>query len=432
MIDLCDSYCCLMPYRPEQVHLSVTSDPSEMIVTFVTGEKITPTVQWDLRNCHPGDSEGEVAVPYGSDDCQFTYSAVGTSRTYTQASWNGQIHEVKLTGLEPSTTYWYRVGDPNFDWSTHNFNFTTPPKIGSSNDPGIYKFIAFGDMGASDVSDINMFQLEKLAQAGDIDVILHAGDISYANGYQYVWDDYMRKVEFFSAYVPYMTAVGNHELFYNFTSFKERFSMPGSSSNSNTNMYFSFNYGRAHIIAYSFEEYGGLAPEMQPPNGVEYNWLLRDLEMASSSENRTNYPWIIMYGHRPFYCSSTPGNDDIPCVVEASRYRSWIEPLIHEYSVDLVIQAHVHDYERTYPVYNNTLVTKSYDNPGAATYVVVGTGGNREGNGNGDNFGNPEDWSAANSNDIGFAFMNITNSTLEWNFFSSYQNQIIDSFTITK
>ena len=83
-------------------------------------------------------------------------------------------------------------------------------------------------------------------------------------------------------------------------------------------------------------------------------------------------------------------------------------------------------------MYNNTVVSTSYDDPGAATYVVVGTGGNREGNENGDNFSHPEPWSAANSLDVGFAMMSITNSSLEWNFFSSYENQVIDQFTITK
>ena len=78
------------------------------------------------------------------------------------------------------------------------------------------------------------------------------------------------------------------------------------------------------------------------PGGIEYNWLLQDLKWAASSYNRTERPWIIMYGHRPFYCSSAPGSDDIPCSIEAARYRSWIEPLIHDFNVDLVIQAHVH------------------------------------------------------------------------------------------
>ena len=60
------------------------------------------------------------------------------------------------------------------------------------------------DRGICDVSDENVFSLTKLAQDGDIDMVLHAGDISYANGYQATWDGYFRKMEMIMAYVPYM------------------------------------------------------------------------------------------------------------------------------------------------------------------------------------------------------------------------------------
>ena len=93
------------------------------------------------------------------------------------------------------------------------------------------------------MSDENVFSLTKLAQDGDIDMVLHAGDISYANGYQATWDGYFRKMEMIMAYVPYMVratsgaacrrvitvlqaAVGNHEIPYNFTAYRHRFRNP--------------------------------------------------------------------------------------------------------------------------------------------------------------------------------------------------------------
>jgi len=430
MINICDYYCCLMPYRPEQVHIAVTNNPSEMMVTFITGEPITPTVEWGEQNCNPAGPIGEVVV--GTKSCNFTYSAVGTSKTYTQGSWQGQIHNVLLTGLQPTTTYYYRVGDPYWDWSTHNFNFTSAPVLNSPTDPGIYKIAAYGDMGASDASDANIFLLQEKVQSKEIDLILHAGDISYANGFQYVWDDYLRKVEYYTAYVPYMTAVGNHELFYNFTAFKERFSMPGASSLSGTNMYFSFNYGPAHIIAYSFEQDAGYAPEMHP-GGVEYQWLQQDLIWANAPENRTTFPWLIMYGHRPFYCSNTGTSNEMPCEIESAYYRSLVEPLMYQYKVDLVITAHVHDYERTLPVYNETVVSTSYDNPGAPTYVVVGTGGNREGNSDPSTIPKrPPAWSVSHLDNVGFGLFYLTNTTLDWTFIDATSDTVLDQFTLSK
>ena len=46
--------------------------------------------------------------------------------------------------------------------------------------------------------------------------------------------------------------------------------------------------------------------------------------------------------------------------------------------VDVVIQAHQHDYERTLPVNNLTAAGSDYQNPRAPVYVVNGAAGNRE------------------------------------------------------
>ena len=54
--------------------------------------------------------------------------------------------------------------------------------------------------------------------------------------------------------------------------------------------------------------------------------------------------------------------------------RQLYEPLLMQYSVDLVLNGHVHAYERMKPVYNYTL-----DNTGCAPmHIVIGDGGNAE------------------------------------------------------
>lgn len=41
-------------------------------------------------------------------------------------------------------------------------------------------------------------------------------------------DDFMNEIQEIAAYVPYMTCPGNHERYYNFSHYKNRFSMPGN------------------------------------------------------------------------------------------------------------------------------------------------------------------------------------------------------------
>ena len=50
----------------------------------------------------------------------------------------------------------------------------------------------------------------------------------------------------------------------------------------------------------------------------QYQWLEQDLIAANSAANRSTRPWIIAYGHRPFYCSNIDPTD---CNVSTSRIR---------------------------------------------------------------------------------------------------------------
>ena len=85
--------------------------------------------------------------------------------------------------------------------------------------------------------------------------------------------------------------------------------------------------------------------------------------------------WRIAIGHRPLYCSTQSDRD-----LKAGKLvlQKAIEDMLVAGSVDLVIQAHVHDYERTYPMKYNVSTATNYENPAAPVYVLNGAGGSRE------------------------------------------------------
>ena len=60
--------------------------------------------------------------------------------------------------------------------------------------------------GAADVTKA----LEQEAAKG-LDFILHFGDLSYARGRGYIWDQFMSQMTKVAEQVPYMVGVGNHE-----------------------------------------------------------------------------------------------------------------------------------------------------------------------------------------------------------------------------
>ena len=117
----------------------------------------------------------------------------------------------------------------------------------------------------------------------------------------------MRLIEPIAAYVPYMTCPGNHESFDNFTHYKYRFTMPDWEphlQSSDLNMFYSFDLGPVHFISLSTEYYYFLN---YGANQIlrQYNWLKKDLE----SIDRQKTPWVVLYGHRPMYCSDDDHDD---------------------------------------------------------------------------------------------------------------------------
>jgi len=176
-----------------------------------------------------------------------------------------------------------------------------------------------------------------------------------------------------------MTTPGNHEVgiigALNLSiGYIERFMLPGKNALSSdfSNMYYSWNYGNTHFVALDTEN----AIDTAEFTSQHVEWLKNDL----ASINRSVYPWIILFGHRPFYCSNSDEkqNLDMDCGTFASYLRTQIEEVFNYYKVDVVFTAHKHNYERLWPL-NQGVPVHSYNNPGAPVYIVNGAGGNREG-----------------------------------------------------
>lgn len=57
-------------------------------------------------------------------------------------------------------------------------------------------------------------RVEREVHKNGVDLVLHVGDISYANGVVKIWDTFMRYIEPYASMVPYMIGIGNHEYDY--------------------------------------------------------------------------------------------------------------------------------------------------------------------------------------------------------------------------
>ncbi|CAG4992567.1 unnamed protein product [Colias eurytheme] len=399
------AYC-----QPEQVHIAFGEKSNDIVVTWTT-----------FNNTH------ESRVQYGQGIMD--QEAVGTRTRFTDGGplkrfmW---IHRVTLKDLKFDTRYEYHAGS-TYGWS-ELFSFKTPPE----GEKWVVRAAIYGDMGNKNAHSLSYLQDE--AQRDHFDVILHVGDFAYDmdTDNALVGDEFMRQIQPLAATVPYMTCPGNHEAAYNFSNYRNRFSMPGHES-----LFYSFDLGPVHFISISTEFYYFLEFGLKLV-AEQFDWLQRDLEMANTAENRSKRPWIIVYGHRPMYCSNSGDdcwNNYLPNRVGLPAYGFGLEPLLKDYGVDVVIWAHEHSYERTWPLYDQKVyngTTHPYVNPRAPVHIITGSAGCQEDT---DGFKpHPAEWSAFRSSDYGYTRFKAYNNTHIYfeQVDVDLKGQVVDSVWIVK
>ena len=210
-----------------------------------------------------------------------------------------------------------------------------------------------------------------------------SGDISYAEGYAYIWEQWFWLTEPYATLVPYMVGIGNHEYDHSkggigrdpsnvttddgwipdwFDGWVDsggecgvptaaRYHMP---DNGNLLFWYSFDYGMIHMIMLSTEHDFS-------PGSPQYKWLENDLRHV----NRTETPWLFVGGHRAMY-SSEKEHDDY---VVAEHMQTLFEDLLYKYKVDIAFWAHYHSYERTCKLFRN----KCEEN--GIVHIIVGSAG---------------------------------------------------------
>jgi hypothetical protein len=120
----------------------------------------------------------------------------------------------------------------------------------------------------------------------------------------------------------------------------------------------SFNYKNVHFVP--------IDTESNPDAAA----LDKDLATARQDPN---IKWIVAFYHKPIYTSPTNHEPD------EAGIKNIVVPLFDKYHVDLVLQAHNHNYQRSYPL-KADMVTETrpdsvYQSPKGSIYMVVGTGG---------------------------------------------------------
>jgi hypothetical protein len=326
-----------------------------------------------------------------------------------------------MAALAPATTYEYRVGDAALGVSAV-FNFSTMPlNAGSAARP--LKVLQIADMGYGPNSDATVTALTERVEAGEVDFIVHPGDVSYADADEAHWDDFGRKIQPIAARVPYMTGVGDHEAWWNFTAYKAREWMPAPGFGAPADaLYYSFEAGPVAFVMMDSETWFD-TPDIDK---VQQAWVGGRLAEANAAKR-----FIVTMQHRPLYCSGTKRR----CSEESGYLRGQVEGALLAHRVGLDIAGHQHNYERSFPAAADKRVATNYTDPAAPVYIVNGAAGNREGHrGYGRHI---KKWSAARHEvfgylDLSFAGGDADSMTVTGTFRLATNHSVVDQFELTK
>ena len=312
------------PDTPWQVHVAYGSPASTSL-----------TVTWQVQR-----ETRDAVVEYGPTPK--LGSRVDALRI-VYASATGVTYAAKLDGLKPASTIHYRVGRPGA-WSQIFATRTAP------SEPTSFMFTAFGDQGIAAAGRRSLADIT--ADAPDFHVLL--GDVSYANGFQPIWDAWFDMMEPFAARIPVMPAIGNHEYEKDIgpISYLGRFTLPEDE------LQYTFDWGDVRFV---------VANTVLGMTDTQLDWL--DKALAQARKDRVR--WLILCQHFPLFGTTAGRGFNMPLITRESA-------VIDRYDVDLVLCGHDHVYERSYPVVGRKPVTDErthYRKGMGPIHVIAGGGG---------------------------------------------------------
>ncbi|MEY4954967.1 MAG: hypothetical protein RI981_1052 [Bacteroidota bacterium] len=282
-------------------------------------------------------------------------------------------HDINIDSLTSNTRYYYKLVTTTQTLGDSTFFFQTAPTQGSKTK---ISFWSTGDMfpGQQQIDTYEGFK--KFIGNKYTNLYITVGD----NVYMGASDSDFQK-NFFQVYQngPILKqsgtfpSVGNHD--YDYTSQKQddpnipyfqNFTLPTKGElngvPSNSEAYYSFEYGNVHFICLDSYAWGKDNQRLFDGPSEQLNWLVNDLKTNKQD-------WTIVFFHYPPY---TKGSYDSDAKNPDSNYnnrynipllnlRKLLVPIFDTYKVDLVLTGHSHVFERSKPLLGHTGTSDTFD-----------------------------------------------------------------------
>ena len=190
-----------------------------------------------------------------------------------------------------------------------------------------YNLDAAGDWGCNSNTDKTVDNID----GKNPERVLALGDYSYSSTGS-CWFNKIGPIDSITK-----IAIGNHEddSDEGFSGYMSHFGL--------SQTYYSFNYQNTHVLVMDSDKVSFSS------GSAQYNFVINDLQTASQNPN---IHWIIVYIHKQMYTSpdtcSASSCENTPS--DATSLRDTYHAKFEQYGVDLVLNGHVHNYQRTFPI----------------------------------------------------------------------------------
>jgi len=342
---------------PDRVLLCMSDDPAHrMAVTWRTAKEVaSPIAQIAIAEAGPKFTSKSRTV------------AARSALLKTDLG-EALYHEALLDGLEPGTTYVYRVGDgTNFsEW----FQFRT---ASAGREP--FTFVYFGDAQNDLKQHWSRVIRQAQSEAPKARFFLHAGDLVNRGTSDAEWGEWCYAGGFLHAQIACVATPGNHEYSRPPTPrLKEIVRQPFDAVASVTKKPTITSHWRPMFAlpengpsgleetAYWFDYQGArfVSLNSNVDQEAQVAWLDAILK---DNPNR----WTILTFHHPLF-STAKGRDN-------KKLREIWQPVFDRHQIDLVLQGHDHSYGRSGLLEANLPAGLQVHNGDSGTVYVVSVSG---------------------------------------------------------
>ena len=308
---------------PDRVIANLTVDPAHSFaVNWRTNQQI---------------DSGLVEVAMATDGPEFLLRDICKVKAVSQQFENqnsreplvkATFHSAVVFGLQPNTTYLYRVGNElqgDGYWSEWYQITTAHAEIDAP-----FSFIYFGDAQNSVKSMWSRVIRNSYRQFPDVDFMLHAGDLINDRDANMEWGEWFYAGSFIHATIPSIMTPGNHEYRDGVLSslWRPQFTLPENGPiDALKETCYAIDYQNMKLISIDTEGFD----ESLEARTAQVKWL--DSVLRNNKKK-----WTTITTHYPIF-STAKGRDN-------KELREALKPLMDKYKVDLVLQGHDHTYAR--------------------------------------------------------------------------------------